>query len=65
MPKYDYRCPLCKEVEEFEHGMMEDPRFECKRCVCYMQKIVTAPAGTHFKGQGWGKLYRVHKPKDQ
>ena len=65
MPRYDYRCPSCKTVEEHEHGMMEDPIFQCGDCYVNVERIVSVAPGTHFKGQGWGKLYRVHKPKEQ
>lgn len=64
MPKYDYKCTVCGLVEEYEHSMDADMVMECSDCFAPVKKIISNPAGTHFKGQGWGKTYRVHKGKD-
>jgi putative FmdB family regulatory protein len=63
MPKYDYKCTTCGEVREVEHSMNDDTLVECSDCFTPMTKVFSAVPG-HFKGQGWGKTYRVHKPKD-
>ncbi len=65
MPKYDYRCP-CGEEEEFQFSVHEDIPPEILHLECAGHgffKRVYSVAGTHFKGQGWGKVYREYKPK--
>lgn len=65
MPKYDYRCP-CGEEEEFEFSIHDDIPTDIIHLACIgngFYKRVYQSAATHFKGQGWGKTYRVHKPK--
>lgn len=71
MPKYDYKCNYCSVVIEIEHTMDETAEWDhCPRCEengdpeqgGYLHKIFR-PAATHFKGQGWGKVYRKHTPK--
>lgn len=66
MPKYDYKCDSCDEVEEMEHSISEDANgVPCRfpKCKGHLNRIISTAPGTHFKGQGWGKIYRVHKPK--
>lgn len=67
MPAYDYSCSYCDEVREYRHAMNENFNgITCSTCeVGILAKKLTPPAGTHFKGQGWGKIYRVHTPKEQ
>lgn len=65
MPKYDYRCETCGQVEEINHSMDEDYNgLECAHIECdgHITKMFTAPA-VRFKGQGWGGVYRTYKPK--
>lgn len=68
MPAYDYKCELCNQIFEFEHPMQDtmdwNPCPECKIDEAYLHKVFR-PAATHFKGQGWGKTYRVHTPKGE
>jgi putative FmdB family regulatory protein len=70
MPKYDYKCQSCGHIEEIEHAMDENQNgaaclnpdnFDCEGSI---RKVFSAVPG-HFKGQGWGKTYRVHKPKGE
>jgi putative FmdB family regulatory protein len=63
MPRYDYKCTTCGYITELEHSMNEDTLPECPDCMTPLKKVISAVA-SHFKGQGWGKTYRVHKPKD-
>ncbi len=65
MPKYDYKCSHCDEVTELEHAMTDDYNYlTCQDCgMGTIMKSFSAPA-THFKGQGWGAVYRTHKPKE-
>lgn len=65
MPKYDYKCDYCEEESEYSHPMAETMDHHlCSLCERgYLHKVFK-PAATHFKGQGWGKTYRVHKNKD-
>lgn len=66
MPKYDYKCQLCSLVFELEHEMAETMSEEpclVETCTGLLRKVFSATPG-HFKGQGWGKTYRVHKGKN-
>lgn len=65
MPRYDYKCDGCEEVEEIEHSMAETLDYHaCRNCETgFLHKVFT-PVPGHFKGQGWGKVYRNHAPKE-
>jgi putative FmdB family regulatory protein len=56
MPKYDFKCPKCLKVQEFEDI---DPGAKCK-CSgkAVKMKRVYAFGGTVLKGSGW---YSVDK----
>jgi len=68
MPSFDYKCSLCNFIFEFKHPMAETmdwntcPNLEELGCQGYLHKVFR-PAATHFKGQGWGKVYRTWKSK--
>lgn len=64
---YDYSCDNCQSVFEFQHSMEDTMDYthcpnEDSGCVGYLHKVFT-PTAVSFKGQGWGKVYRTHKPK--
>lgn len=64
MPSYDYKCDHCEVVQEIEHRMQDTYEdYTCELCSIGLLHKMFRPAATHFKGQGWGKVYRVHKPK--
>ncbi len=66
MPKYDYKCDACNTIFEAEHSMSDSwSDDDCLSEACSTGKLrkVFNPSATHFKGQGWGKTYRVHKGK--
>lgn len=64
MPKYDYKCSFCEVVEEFTHKMDTDYNgITCTYCNVGMWFKIFTPVATHFKGQGWGSVYRTHIPK--
>jgi predicted nucleic acid-binding Zn ribbon protein len=56
MPKYDFRCPKCSRVEEFDYT---DPgaKCECSGEAVDMKRVY-AFGGTLLKGSGW---YSVDK----
>lgn len=62
MPKYDYKCPSCGVIEEYEHSIKEEPVLECGKCFVQVRKVFSATSAV-FKGGGWGKVYGTHKPK--
>ncbi len=67
MPSYDYECDACQVTFEIQHPMEETmDYFGCLNeedgCPGILKRVFTAPA-VSFKGQGWGKVYRVHKGK--
>lgn len=72
MPSYDYSCNYCNVTIEIKHSMEETAEWShCPRCEenddpdhkGYLHRVFT-PAAVSFKGQGWGKVYRTYKPKD-
>lgn len=64
MPFYDYFCPSCGKVEEFFHGMFEEPEIKCEKCNQTMKKGYTAIQYA-LKGQGWASkgTATASKPK--
>lgn len=63
MPKYDYACTFCNNVVEVERSVHDDEIVpKCFLC-SEPTKRVFGFAGAHFKGQGWGGVYRNHTPK--
>lgn len=61
MPKYDFKCPSCGSIEEYEHSVNDDPTLECEDCCVEVKKMFTATPAI-FKGQGWSKITE-YKPK--
>lgn len=57
MPKYDYKCDGCGEVEEAEHSMSETLDYHaCRNCETgLLHKVFTATPAV-FKGGGWAKM---------
>ena len=43
MPRYDYRCKVCGEVEETVHGFDEDPEMHCLECGALMGRMMGMP----------------------
>lgn len=41
MPTYDYYCDTCNYFNEYQHPMMELPKFECPRCGHVLQKAIS------------------------
>lgn len=41
MPKYDYKCKTCSNVQEESHGMCDTPEIRCKVCNSPTNKIIT------------------------
>lgn len=63
MPKYEYSCTFCDNVVEVERKMSEPELIpKCYLCESPTKRIYGVSAA-HFKGQGWGGVYRNHKPK--
>lgn len=52
MPKYDYKCPECGKIEEWEHSIQAEVTFDCGDCYVTTHKTFTATPAI-FKGQGW------------
>ena len=40
MPRYDYKCPECKKIEEEVHGMQEKPKIICEECKVEKLKLI-------------------------
>jgi len=43
MPKYDYRCKVCGEIEEVLHGFEDEPDMHCMECGALMGKLIGMP----------------------
>lgn len=43
MPRYDYRCKVCGEVEETVHGFNDEPDMHCMECGALMGKMLGMP----------------------
>lgn len=41
MPRYDYKCLLCKHVYEIEHKITEDPEIMCPKCIFKCQRQIS------------------------
>jgi putative FmdB family regulatory protein len=50
MPRYDYRCTQCGNVEEIIHGFNDEHSFHCVTCGRAMSKLISsvniAPSAT-------------------
>lgn len=51
MPRYDYECSQCGDIDEKERGMNNRPVFYCRHCGGEMFQIFSAP---HFRFVGGG-----------
>ena len=64
MPKYDYKCDNCGEIQEAEHPMAETLDFHaCPDCNEGLLHKVFSATPAVFKGQGWAKMTE-YKPKE-
>lgn len=41
MPLYDYKCPNCDQVEEIQHSIHKNPKFECSNCDTKMERQIS------------------------
>jgi len=56
MPIYEYLCETCGNTVEIITNKMEDRVGTCKRCLCYMTKIISRSTFVLKDGKsGWGK----------
>jgi putative FmdB family regulatory protein len=55
MPKYDYKCPECTNVEEVERSIKaEEVKPRCADCNINMERVYNN-FGIQFKGSGFYK----------
>lgn len=52
MAKYVYRCVECREEQEVQHSMKEDPDVFCPSCDGYCTRVPQA-AGVVLRGRGF------------
>lgn len=62
MARYDYHCPSCGALFEFEHPMGERPRVVCPSCGSEAERVFD-PSGIVFKGSGFYNTDMRDKPK--
>ena len=56
MPRYDYKCPECGNIEEKNHGALESPSFYCpEHPILRMKKLIPQEIGVKFIGQNFHK----------
>jgi predicted nucleic acid-binding Zn ribbon protein len=60
---YDYKCVCCGFVEEIEHGMLEEKKYDCPYCAVAMKKVITGGAGVHYKGIGFYGNKSIDSPR--
>lgn len=53
MPIYEYECEQCKKRIEVIQKLSDAPLEICSSCGGKVHKMVSSPAGLHFKGSGW------------
>jgi len=41
MPRYNYHCPICDQVEEISHSIKEDPICKCTNCDTLMKRQIS------------------------
>ena len=64
MPKYDYKCPECNSVSEYDRAMM-DPHPVCRHCNCVMTQVFTSPTSFKLVGSGFHKNDYAPKTWDE
>ncbi len=52
MPVYEYRCPSCDTVFDFERGMRDKSVIHCPECGTDAVRVYT-PSGMILKGSGF------------
>ncbi len=52
MPIYEYQCNQCKEVFEILHGIDEDGKISCPKCLGAARKLISA-SNFVLKGSGF------------
>lgn len=51
MPRYDYKCGKCENIEEHVHSMKETPEIKCSECGEVMERMISRNfAGFSIKG---------------
>jgi predicted nucleic acid-binding Zn ribbon protein len=70
---YEYYCPDCGIVQEYIHGMTEEPDIYCENNheKVLMKKLISGGSGVIYNGVGWPrkgtgtapkpKRYKVHE----
>lgn len=41
MPRYDYKCINCGEIEEKTHSIKIDPKYKCTKCSSKMSRMIS------------------------
>lgn len=62
MPRYDYQCPRCGNIEELFRPMQEKLRPHCRNCKETMTRLISGGGGVIFKGPGWTRRTGTDKP---
>ncbi len=42
MPRYDYKCPKCDQVEEIQHSIHKNPKYKCSNCKTRMERQISS-----------------------
>jgi putative FmdB family regulatory protein len=54
MPIYEFKCDACQLIEETNiPGWKEGQSPNCFKCNEPMRRVISMPAGVHFKGSGF------------
>lgn len=63
MAKYVYRCAVCKQEQNVEHRMTDDPQVTCS-CGANCTRV-PQPVGTVLKGKGFYRNDKNFDGKEQ
>lgn len=61
MPHYDYKCNICKNIQEESHSITKDPVIVCNKCGGTTARQFSAGIGLVFKGSGFYATDYKHK----
>jgi putative FmdB family regulatory protein len=53
MPIHEFKCDECKTWQETNIQFKEHQVPDCHKCNKPMRRLISAPAGIHFKGSGF------------
>lgn len=54
MPRYDYKCKVCGNIEEINHSVEDiNIKYNCKVCGEIYKRLISREIGIKFVGAGF------------